>query len=69
MSDDGKKTLDYKGTKITVDPEALKALQARVGMSETAFLTDVKDQIDWTLENDDVPPADIVIEDNGDEGQ
>ena len=66
---DRKTTLVYKGVQITVDAEALAKLQAKVGMSGTTFLSDVKDKIDWTLENDDVPPADVVIDDGGEDSK
>lgn len=66
MSDD-KKTFKYRGVDIIVDAAALSALQAKVGMSETKFLSDVKDKIDWTLENDDQPPADVVIDNAGED--
>ncbi len=67
MSDDGKKTLEYKGTTITIDSAALKALQEKVGMSATTMLTDVKDNIDWSLKNDDQPVEPVVIDNAGDD--
>lgn len=54
-------TLEYRGSLIKVDSSALEALRAKVGLSVNHVLAEVKDNIDWSAENDPEPIGNVTI--------
>lgn len=57
-------TLEYRGIKVEITAQALADLQAKVGLSKTSVFDEIKGVLDWSIENDDQKPEDIIIGDD-----
>ena len=61
MSESNSTTLEYRGSTIKVDNAAMEALRSKVGLSINHVLSEVKENIDWSVENDPEPVGNVVI--------